>query len=125
MPCGPPSVFCCSLLAAALAVTVAARAGAAESSDKSGVNPVTATRQAELAQFVRHDCGSCHGLTLKGGLGPALTPDALAGKPPAYLKAMILDGRRGTAMPGWRPLLSEAEAAWIVENLARGIPDAR
>jgi hypothetical protein len=38
---------------------------------------------------------------------------------------MILDSRPGTAMPRWRPLLREAEAAWIVENLARGIPDAR
>ena len=122
---GPPSVFCCSLLAAARAVTIAAPARSAEPSNTPGVSLVAAVRQAELAQLVRHDCGSCHGLTLQGGLGPALTPDALAGKPPAYLKAMILDGRRGTAMPGWRPLLSEAEAAWIAENLARGIPDAR
>jgi cytochrome c55X len=122
---GTPSVLCWLLSAAAIVHLVAMPAGAAEPSSKTGAESVTPARRAELAQLVRHDCGSCHGLTLRGGLGPALTPDALANKPPAYLKAMILDGRRGTAMPGWRPLLSEAEAAWIAENLARGIPDAR
>ncbi|HAF55336.1 MAG TPA: cytochrome C55X NirC, partial [Thauera sp.] len=30
-------------------------------------------RARELIHIVRQDCGSCHGLTLKGGLGPALT----------------------------------------------------
>lgn len=84
---------------------------------------VGSARQAELLNMVRQDCGSCHGLTLKGGLGPALTPSALSGKPAEYLKAMILDGRHGSAMPGWRPLLSEPEVAWIVEQLLKGLPD--
>ena len=34
-------------------------------------------RARELVHIVRQDCGSCHGLTLKGGLGPALTAEAL------------------------------------------------
>ena len=80
-------------------------------------------RQAELINLVRHDCGACHGLTLKGGLGPALTPQALAGKPEAYLKTIILDGRHGSAMPAWRGLLSEADAAWIADQLPKGLPD--
>lgn len=123
---GPPSVIHCLLLAAVLAGAGAAAApGRAAESGEAFSGPLTATRRAELTQLVRHDCGSCHGLTLQGGLGPALTSSALAGKPPPYLKAMILDGRRGTAMPGWRPLLSEAEAAWIADNLARGFPRAR
>ena len=29
------------------------------------------SRQAELTHLVKHDCGSCHGMTMKGGLGPA------------------------------------------------------
>lgn len=86
---------------------------------------ITPAREKELVHFVRHDCGSCHGLTLRGGLGPPLTPEALKGKPAAYVKAMILDSRPGTAMPHWRPLLPEAEAAWIAETLLRGLPDAR
>jgi cytochrome c55X len=77
-------------------------------------------RQSELLELLRQDCGSCHGLTLKGGLGPALLPEALAGKPPAFLETAILDGRPGTAMPPWRPLLSEAEVAWMVERLLQG-----
>ena len=82
-------------------------------------------RQLELIRFVRHDCGSCHGLTLAGGLGPALSAQALQHKPALYLKTVILDGRHGTAMPGWSPFLSEADAAWIAERLLAGFPDAR
>ena len=110
-----------SMLALTLAVTLASAAqGVSELA-----TAVTRARQADLAQFVRHDCGSCHGLTLRGGLGPPLTPEALAGKPAAYLKTTILDGRPGTAMPGWRPLLPDAEAAWIAHRLLNGVPDAR
>ena len=82
------------------------------------------TDEARLTRLVRHDCGSCHGLTLKGGLGPALTPPALAGKPAEYVREMILHGRNGTAMPPWAPILSPAEADWIAERLLAGFPDA-
>jgi cytochrome c55X len=75
--------------------------------------------------MVRHDCGSCHGLTLAGGLGPALLPAALQGKPVEYLESMILRGRAGTAMPGWEGLLSEEEARWIASRLREGFPDER
>jgi cytochrome c55X len=81
-------------------------------------------RRAELLHLVRQDCGSCHGLTLAGGLGPALTPVALADKPTEYLTNTILDGHPGTPMPPWRPFVSEAEAAWIAAALRRGLPEA-
>ncbi|MCB1958400.1 MAG: cytochrome c [Rhodocyclaceae bacterium] len=79
-------------------------------------------RRAELVRMVRQDCGSCHGMTLKGGLGPALLPEALAGKPTDSLVATVMDGRPGTPMPGWSRFVSEAEAAWIVERLLSGFP---
>ena len=79
-----------------------------------------AGRAAELAHLVANDCGSCHGLTLAGGLGPDIRPAALAGRSPEFLVATILDGRPGTAMPPWRPLLTEAEAAWIAGYLLEG-----
>lgn len=82
--------------------------------------PPGSARRAALTQLVLHDCGSCHGLTLKGGLGPALTPTALAGKAPEWLRATILDGRPGTPMPPWRGYLTEAEADWLVRALQRG-----
>jgi cytochrome c55X len=44
----------------------------------------------------------------------------LRGKSAAYISTMILEGRPGSAMPGWRPLLSEAEAHWMAELLLRG-----
>lgn len=87
--------------------------------------PTSPQRARQLAYMVRQDCGSCHGMTLNGGLGPPLSPSALAGKPPAYLKHVILFGSKGTAMPGWSALLSESDAVWIAEHLLRGVPDAR
>lgn len=77
-------------------------------------------RGAELEHLVKQDCGSCHGLTLAGGLGPDIRPAALDGMPADVLAEVILDGRPGTAMPPWRPLLTEAEAAWIAEYLLNG-----
>ena len=82
-----------------------------------GAGPVSPDRAAELRHMVRQDCGSCHGLRMTGGLGRDITPAALAGRDPADLTAVILDSMPGTAMPGWRPLLTEAEARWIADYL--------
>lgn len=82
---------------------------------------ITLARQQELRHLLSHDCGSCHGLTLRGGLGPALTPEALAGKPRQAMVSTILQGRAGTPMPPWSPLLSRQEAEWLVEVLYRGL----
>lgn len=82
-------------------------------------------RRNELITLVRQDCGSCHGLKLNGGLGPALLPETLKDKDPEGLKATILQGRPGTAMPPWGHFLSEAEAEWIVTSLQKGFPDDR
>lgn len=79
-------------------------------------------RRGELLNMVRQDCGSCHGLTMKGGLGPPLLPAVLAEKDPAQLRFVVLHGRRGTAMPPWSRFLSEAEAEWVVEMLRTGLP---
>jgi len=81
---------------------------------------IDAARKQELKYLLQQDCGSCHGLTLKGGLGPALLPQDLAGKPIEFLTATILDGRPGTAMPPWRPLLKPEEAQWLAQILSRG-----
>jgi len=75
---------------------------------------------AKLADLVRQDCGSCHGLTLKGGLGKPLTPDRLTPWDRDQLTHIILDGVPDTPMPPWRPLLSESEARWIADALKAG-----
>ncbi|MBV2163373.1 c-type cytochrome [Comamonas nitrativorans] len=76
-----------------------------------------------LKHMVRQDCGSCHGMRLTGGLGPALTSEALAHKPPEYLQAVILNGIPGTPMPPWSAMLSPQEAQWIAEQLFQGFPE--
>lgn len=76
-------------------------------------------RQSTLRNMLNHDCGACHGLTLKGGLGPALLPEALAGKPDDFLISTILNGREGTAMPPWQPFMNRDEAAWLVGILRK------
>ena len=81
-----------------------------------------AGRQAQLDHLLTQDCGSCHGLRLAGGLGPALTPGALDGKPAEYLSLVILHGRPGTAMPPWHPFLTPAEADWIARRLKEPRP---
>jgi len=83
----------------------------------------TAGRQQQLVRMVRQDCGACHGMRLNGGLGPALTPQALAERPLDSLVATILQGRPGTPMPPWQPLISEPEARWIAERLQAGFPE--
>lgn len=74
-------------------------------------------RQAELQHLLKHDCGSCHGMTMTGGLGPALTARALRGKSESYLRRVIRDGRPGTPMPPWRGVLSEGDIAWLVKYM--------
>lgn len=88
-----------------IALTMAAQGG------------ILPARQYELQQLLHQDCGSCHGLTLRGGLGPPLLPESLAGKPRDFLIATILYGRPGTAMPPWQPFLGADEAAWLVDLL--------
>ena len=83
---------------------------------------VSANRERELVRLVRQDCGSCHGMLLTGGLGLALTPEALREKPLEGLVATVLYGRPGTAMPPWKTIISEKEAMWIVQRLMAGFP---
>jgi cytochrome c55X len=102
---------------ALLAVVAAAHAADSPASAVPG-----AERRVELLDMVRQDCGACHGLTLKGGLGPSLEPASLAARDVEQLEYVILNGRRGTPMPPWRGLLRESEAKWIAEQLKRGLP---
>jgi len=81
---------------------------------------ISTSRQQELSNMLIQDCGSCHGLQMKGGLGPALLPGSLKGKSAEFITATILHGRPGTAMPPWRLLLLPAEARWMADKLLQG-----
>ncbi len=78
-------------------------------------------RQGELSYLLKHDCGSCHGMRLEGGLGPALKPARLQSYSVEQLAATILHGRPGTPMPPWQPFLSEQDARWLAVRLREGI----
>lgn len=112
-------------VAIAAAVTLAPIAGAAGGGNASAApgTPPDSARQRELLVLLKQDCGSCHGMRLTGGLGPALTPEALRTKPAESLAATIVYGRTGTAMPPWRRFMSEAEASWLVARMIDGATD--
>ncbi len=78
-------------------------------------------RQEELVFLLKQDCGSCHGMRLKGGLGPALLPQALSTTNHNTIKQIILNGRPGLGMPAWKGLLSDQDAAWLAKILIEGL----
>jgi cytochrome c55X len=59
---------------------------------------------------------------MTGGLGPALTREALAGKPRDSLIATDTNGRPGTAKPRSNALLDAQDIAWLVDRLLEGYP---
>lgn len=75
------------------------------------------SRQQELKELLHQDCGSCHGMKLTGGLGPALIGKAIEQHSPESLAVTIREGRHGTPMPPWKTLLTESEINWIVNYL--------
>lgn len=77
----------------------------------------SSARQDELRNLLYQDCGACHGMKLTGGLGPALTVKALQGKSREFLINTVRNGRSGTPMPPWKPELSDADIAWLVNLL--------
>jgi cytochrome c55X len=90
--------------------------------------PVTAAaeprtdRQGELFHLLRQDCGACHGMTLKGGLGPPLLPATLVERDAGDLAQIILQGVAGTPMPPWGFEVEPEEAMWLARQLKHGVP---
>jgi len=84
------------------------------------INDISESRQKELVHIVKQDCGSCHGMTLKGGLGTAILPDDLVNRPVDFIAYTIINGRPGTAMPPWKAIFTENEAKWIAQQLKQG-----
>ena len=92
----------------------------AVSANTRAAEPLSQQRQDELIYLLHQDCGSCHGMTLKGGLGPSLLPTALAGKPNAYLQQVISKGVPEKAMPPWGNILQPREIDFLVTYLQQG-----
>ena len=111
-----------ALVLAASAVAIGATMAAAGSA-----TAPSPERQAELIYRVEQDCGSCHGLTMKGGLGPAFggeqPPGAGRAVPPddqivvGQSLQLHLDGPRvGPEHLGHRPGLGQAGQTQPVEG---------
>lgn len=81
----------------------------------------TPAHQAELRNLLIQDCGSCHGLTMRGGLGPALLPQNLRNRSREALIDTVMYGRPNTAMPPWNTMLKRDEAAWMIDQLLKGV----
>lgn len=122
------------LLAAALASTMPetgvmaadlAEAREGRPLEQTDTSAIGAARASELEHLIVQDCGSCHGMTLKGGLGLPLTPGRMAAWSEADLAHLILEGVPGTPMPGWAPLLTPDEARWIANRLRERGADER
>lgn len=79
-----------------------------------------AAGEEELLRLLKDDCGSCHGLRLSGGLGPALTRASLDGLSDGALFEVIRNGRPERAMPPWKGILSDAEITTLVAILRTG-----
>lgn len=105
-------VFNCRSLLAGIAFMLFSLVGVASSAMQ---------RETEILHLLKHDCGSCHGMTLRGGLGPPLLPDRMKLFTEEQLAATILYGRPGTPMPPWKPFLTEPEARWLAGLLIKGI----
>jgi cytochrome c55X len=100
------------LVAAVVAVTPFASA-------RSEPDAATRTR---LTHLLIQDCGSCHGLSLQGGLGKPLLPENVSDRSTEVLAEIILDGIPGTPMPPWKGLITADEALFLADTLKRGLP---
>ncbi len=74
-------------------------------------------RQQQLIHLLLADCGSCHGMTLQGGLGPSLLAKDLHNKTDEQLFNTIKNGTLGTPMPPWEQFLNDSEIHWILNIL--------
>ncbi len=78
---------------------------------------ISASRKTRLMDLLLADCGSCHGMTMKGGLGPSLLAVDLKNKSDAMLFYTIREGRKNTPMPPWKPFMNDDEIRWMVKQL--------
>ena len=62
-------------------------------------------------RLYENNCLACHGADRQGmpNLGPALTPESMAGKSDTEMKDTISNGKTNTAMPPWKDTLSSME----------------
>lgn len=84
----------------------------------------TPTVTASAEELFATKCAVCHGANRQGvpGLAPALTPQSLAALGDAEIRNVILDGRTGTAMPGFKASLSPEDIDALLQLIKSPSP---
>ncbi|KAB8029967.1 cytochrome c [Fluviispira multicolorata] len=70
-------------------------------------------------QIYASNCGSCHGMSGQGGVGPNLTDDFwIAGDTYADVQKIIEEGEPAKGMPGWKSILGDKKIQDLVIYIA-------
>jgi mono/diheme cytochrome c family protein len=73
---------------------------------------------AKGAMSFAQNCAGCHGPDAQGGsVGPTLVSAELKAQSDDFFRQIILNGRAGTAMPGWGDRLSTLEIEDVIAFL--------
>ncbi|MGE0737872.1 cytochrome D1 domain-containing protein [Sulfurimonas sp.] len=78
---------------------------------------VADTSAMDVEKVFEKECQGCHGPNHEGGVGSDLRPAVIAKKNAYELAATILNGKAGTAMPGFKEKFSKADADKMVDYL--------
>ena len=76
-----------------------------------------ATSNMDVEKVFEKECQGCHGPNHEGGVGSDLRPDVIAKKNAYTLAETILNGKAGTAMPGFKDSFSKDDADKMVDYL--------
>ncbi len=64
-------------------------------------------------------CERCHGPTGNGGAGPRLKGRMITAYPDAAAEIAVVRNGKGSGMPAWKSVLSDADIAAVVEYTRR------
>ena len=111
------SVGRAALMAASLSIA-AACAQAGEAPTPKGADANDATLLAGRAVWVNR-CQRCHGPTGSGGAGPRLAGKVAAAYPDIADEIAVVRNGKGSGMPAWKNVLSDAEIDAVVQYTRR------
>lgn len=75
------------------------------------------TSAMDVEKVFEKECQGCHGPNHEGGVGSDLRPAVIGKKNSNDLSAVVLNGKAGTAMPGFKEKFSKADADKMVDYL--------
>lgn len=82
-----------------------------------GSGLVADTSKMDIEAVFEKECQGCHGPNHEGGVGSDLRPNIIKDKNSYELAEVILNGRAGTAMPGFKEKFTPSDADAMVDYL--------